>query len=472
MQVIKRRINIRDFAEKFGGNEPCIFPSSAQTSFGNIPYDIKVGENNDSGDTFLPNVPQVVEFFPLYYGEQSGDVKDIVLRFGTFTHYYAWIRHFVMESRYYRPENQNGVPVWTEFGQDFEFEAEEEGELGKKDLFIAAEAVLSGLPEDTSGFTCDFDFICVNEDAETFKKMFISNVFCNDAFFAYCNGVIEGNYEPIEPFVEISLAIDSDINDLGSEEYISGGTIVYDGDLSGETEYYTESQLKTLIRQKNTVDGQGNILDFIEEVDDSGETHNHLRYLTNIPQGYLYSSEAGAYTYGKIISISQVDESGNTLSEIDFDNLTVADVGKTGYIQFEYLIGCLMTEDEEYEYVEEGLPYEDRYEFTISLSEYNHLPYVNIDYASGYMPEWGDEEKRYAKVWLIAEGEEYISGGSYFRNDNLIGTTEVRLQSDNIDIERGASAAYEAFNVLGEVNSVEDIEKYRNDWYRIKGKND
>ena len=88
------------------------------------------------------------------------------------------------------------------------------------------------------------------------------------------------------------------------------------------------------------------------------------------------------------------------------------------------------------------------------------------------MPEWGDEGKRYAKVWLFAEGEEYISGGSYFRNDNLIGTTEVRLQSDNIDIERGVSAAYEAFNVLGEVNSVEDIEKYRNDWYRIKGKND
>ena len=88
------------------------------------------------------------------------------------------------------------------------------------------------------------------------------------------------------------------------------------------------------------------------------------------------------------------------------------------------------------------------------------------------MPEWGESGKTYAKVELETTNEEWLSANTFIRYDTVIGTTDVSFTSNEVRIDRGASASYEALNVIGEVNTIEDIEKYRNDWFRIKGKND
>ena len=58
------------------------------------------------------------------------------------------------------------------------------------------------------------------------------------------------------------------------------------------------------------------------------------------------------------------------------------------------------------------------------------------------------------------------------KNEAFMHIHDYNIDHDDVYIERGTSASYEAFNVLGEVNTMEDIERYRDDWFRIKGKND
>ena len=58
------------------------------------------------------------------------------------------------------------------------------------------------------------------------------------------------------------------------------------------------------------------------------------------------------------------------------------------------------------------------------------------------------------------------------RGGFLLDIQDVKLDYRAVNIVRGTSASYEAFNVLGEMNTIDDIEKYRDDWYRIIGKND
>ena len=103
-------------------------------------------------------------------------------------------------------------------------------------------------------------------------------------------------------------------------------------------------------------------------------------------------------------------------------------------------------------------------------------------------PEDYDPEKQYAVIKITNEefceylynSEPYYTKkppeieekGIRVKNDAFMNIQDFLIMKDNVYIDRGTSAAYEAFNVLGETNAIEDIENYRDDWFRIRGKND
>ena len=535
MDVLKRIVNLRDFTEKFGGTEPYIdFDEiSGETSYGKIPYDINI----DSDVLMEINIPLTEEGY---------------LRYGNAARYYTWIRNFIMESKYYRALYPKGVFTWVETGGTLNFRDEP---IGKIDLFAASCLVCSALPEEES-YACN-DIICLNENAEEFKEMFNDVDSAVDYIDLFENYILTGNYSAVTPFVDVTIALNSMANDLGSEEYLDIEAVENEEDYP-EDEFYVESQLKTLLRTKTSVDENGNVLDFVE----SGGV-NELRYVSGVPQSFLYDTERGCYTYNIISSITLNYETE-----------------KKGTIEFVYYVGCLLDAAEN---KENGIKYTEVYNFTVEISDFNNKEYIKIDYGSGFRPEWGEDNKQYAKItydgfkskiysfqevriymattdhtqtweneywipmgktidvknkkyymWLkyeqyrdtnsyqpadddvpnkyiltldspenITEESDYyvlsvdnnqifnyddfygdkvcyiteirkktVEQPPFIRRDTLIGTTEVKFNADNVIIDRGSSASYEAFNVLGEVNSITDIEKYHNDWYRIKGKND
>lgn len=513
METIKRRINIKDFVEKFGKNEPCVDKEAdySGTSYGFIPYNILITEE-------FPTVFQSMPSYSLISGATA-------VKYGTFAQYYTWMRKFIMESKYYTPRKRHKKTYWTEIGEDLNYK---EGNDGKYFLFNESESVLDSLPEDMSGYTCGKSIICVNESADTFFEQYKS---INDAidFLDFSEDFIfEGKYEIDEPFIELPILIEEEINDLGVEEmcwpeeialdnenkyvdrlwkardgfaYVKGEYGIKNGNVykakldieigkeydiedweicewnDSETEssttYTTESRLKNLKRQKLTIDDNNNTLDFVFN---NANLKCEIPYLIGVPFGNPYDEKISAYTYDIMNSIVFTKSDGSEL--INYNNLNNSDIGINGKVTFKYVIGNLLTGDTSVEICTDdsggGIMYEEEHDFTVTAITFTlntityMLPYIKINYNSRN----GEDNVQLAKIYLKNTEETQIFANTMIRNDKVVGITDYSFNVGKINIDRGSSSSYEAFNVIGEVNSLTDIEKYHNDWFRISGKND
>ena len=263
-----------------------------------------------------------------------------------------------------------------------------------------------------------------------------------------------------------------DIYSINNAEYISDGKLW----VELKKYSYTESRLKTLKRQKESIDDDGNMLDFVFNVDN---IRCELVYTTGIPYNNVYNEKISAYTYDVINKIICTKNNGDIQ---DVLNLTSSDVGTKGKIYFRYIIGNMLTGDTEAEiYSDEtagGVVCEETYNYSIKnkhfrLNGYDYaLPYIDIDYSTGEVPNNAEPNKLYAKIYITNTGENLIDLNSLIRYDTMVGIERSEFNVSEIKVDRGASASYEAFNVLGEINSLDDIENYHDDWFRIKGKND
>ena len=54
-----------------------------------------------------------------------------------------------------------------------------------------------------------------------------------------------------------------------------------------------------------------------------------------------------------------------------------------------------------------------------------------------------------------------------FSDDRLLGTTYVDVDLPRISVDRGTYTAMERHYILGEVNSFDDLEKYRNNIFKL-----
>ena len=457
MEIIKRVVNIRDFIEKVGGHEPYLpldDEDSGATSYGKIPYNILVDEDNE---WLLPFIP---------YYEDSGVTG---IKYATLMNTYFWIKKFITNSEYYKIIKRNRALEWINIldGADF---------IQKVTALAQSVGVVNELPE-VEEYFCN-DIICVSEDAEEFNNTYSGSTDVVIGILNYAIEVINGNYNITEPFAEIPIALDCNIDDMGGvycdpDQEWSG--ITYDNEAaSGET-FYTESQLNTLIRHKTSLDYEGNEVEFIYN---SAGGYGEILYLIGIPASLSYDKKLGSYSYNYL---KQVLVDGQDITAF-YQTMNKQMVGKSGKIKFIYYVGNFLI-DEDTDITDNslnGLKYIDEYEYKIALSsrmgvtDDSTVPYIKIDLTTGIFPNITnfDSKKQYAEVEFKANGEEWTTIDNFIRYDELVGINEARFTNRSIAIDRGASASYEAFNIIGEVNSIKDIEKYRDDWFRIKGKND
>lgn len=223
---------------------------------------------------------------------------------------------------------------------------------------------------------------------------------------------------------------------------------------------YAESRLKTLLRERREYDGDGKPLPYCL----SGETRV-LPYLIGVPFNIVYSG--GTYFYNALESVSYYDKDGEIVSVCNNTLYFISGLTpETGVIEFKYRVGSMLSEETGVTGAD-GVLYTDRYYYKVNVDD---EPYIVV---GGSLMRDEDTDTIYAEISEVqVDNEPVINPKWLIKRDISMGVQEMMINSNDVYIRRGTSASYEAFNVLGEVNTIEDIEKYRDDWFRIKGKND
>ena len=326
------------------------------------------------------------------------------------------------------------------------------------------------------------------ENEQCGKLAVVSNEFewFIDTFETIENAIAFLNLNPIggpTSNIILPIYISQDIFDLGTytaiiDESDSGSSFsnedIYE-DESGVTDY-AESKLKTLLREKRSYDNEGNLLPYVIENEHTVNEKNELPYRRNAPCSITY--EAGAYYYNVLEHVTYYVEDGNGELIEDSNSRDEMSPGSNpngsvvpdeGVIEFKYRVGNSMDLNQS---TNDGILYTERRRYTLEMGENGRL-YINVSDETITMPAGVEPGVQYAEISDVGKtyNEEELNGW-YIKEPHLIGVHESNIDVGNVYVDRGTSASYEAFNVLGEVNSIDDIEKYRDDWYRIKGKND
>ena len=326
------------------------------------------------------------------------------------------------------------------------------------------------------------------ENEQCGKLAVVSNEFewFIDTFETIENAVAFLNLNPIggpTSNIILPIYISQDIFDLGTytaiiDESDSGSSFssedIYE-DESGVTDY-AESKLKTLLREKRSYDNEGNLLPYVIENEHTVNEKNELPYRRNAPCSITY--EAGAYYYNVLEHVAYYVEDGNGELTEDSNSRDEMSPGSNpngsvipdeGVIEFKYRVGNSRDLNQS---TNDGILYTERRRYTLEMGENGRL-YINVSDETITMPAGVEPGVQYAEISDVGKtyNEEELNGW-YIKEPHLIGVHESNIDVGNVYVDRGTSASYEAFNVLGEVNSIDDIEKYRDDWYRIKGKND
>lgn len=424
MDTYKRKINLRHFAPQSGTSK-----------------DIAVSGNF----SFLPN--------------SDGKVK-----WETYSHYKGWLERFIVDSAVYEVRKRDNEVILVDARKYC-------SEYVNAENFTEQLSVLKGWLCDSCGvyedvhaarvgvsLDCCGKKVFVSADADDFIGMFGGK----DNACRLLSSDLTGS---VKQSVDIPILISSDVQDLGMYEVFTGDTepdyvcrnIVQSG--------YVESKLDTLLRARKTYDDNGNILPYCFNPE---ERRNELPYALNIPCDVTYSNGCFLCNILKEIHYYRDNGAENTAARdaVYYDGT----MDTAGTIEFVYRVGVIYDESGDERNDESGIEYKEKRRYELSNDGENALI---ISDSTVDNPEEYDPAKQYARYYINDEACEYVySDGFMFKNDAFMNVQDSLIMKDNVYIDRGTSAAYEAFNVLGETNTIEDIENYRDDWFRIRGKND
>lgn len=281
---------------------------------------------------------------------------------------------------------------------------------------------------------------------------------------------------------------------------------------------YTESKLNYFISQRRTYDDNGNVLPFILEDTIDGE----LTYLI-YKSGYVNYIEKTDGIYVDVLKNvkyhsnnqwNEMEKNKNNMYTI-FRNNNIINSGYTNIdsIRFTFIIDAQVQNDEIVEgtgVVYEETRYCNKKQLTCKINgEEKTFNYIDIDSLSVFS-KTNNLKKSYAKILNISvndkfnvweNGVDYNKGdivfdyltNSYYRslvnhntgvpgtpilwklldfshlfvNDKLFGTSYVDVDLPKISIDRGNYTAMERHYILGEINSFDDLEKYRNNMFKL-----
>ena len=410
---------------------------------------------------------------PVNFDENRG---EYFVRFGTLSNYVSWTLKFVEDSALYQYCKRKSGFFWKNVGKIAEISKENCKMTLNLDAVLAD--VLSEYPlEAETGDLC-----VISASADTFNNIFgtLSKV---KQFYEFSCEKLKANSGERPQYIDIPILITEKYEDLGQFTEYDGhipdkntsmadgnAKIGYDLITAGTNSYsyepkpslaYTDSRIQQLKRIKKTYDKDGVEIPFI--IPEEG-TFGELQFQEKMPLNMRFESEF-CY-YDRINSITFENESGETVEKEDGN-----------IIRFDYEIGVSMESEGDSNVESPGVRYVEAYyytvrEMTVDLDGSGGgivYKYIDIDFTSPANEEW-----KYPAEIIIDSGdygEDYFNNGNFIFDEALAGIHNYSESVSNVFVERGTSAAFEAFNLMGQMNSVEEIERYKGDLFKIGKEN-
>ena len=410
---------------------------------------------------------------PVNFDENRG---EYFVRFGTLSNYVSWTLKFVEDSALYQYCKRKSGFFWKNVGKIAEISKENCKMTLNLDAVLAD--VLSEYPlEAETGDLC-----VISASADTFNNIFgtLSKV---KQFYEFSCEKLKANSGERPQYIDIPILITEKYEDLGQFTEYDGhipdkntsmadgnAKIGYDLITAGTNSYsyepkpslaYTDSRIQQLKRIKKTYDKDGVEIPFI--IPEEG-TFGELQFQEKMPLNMRFESDF-CY-YDRINSITFENESGETVEKEDGN-----------IIRFDYEIGVSMESEGDSNVESPGVRYVEAYyytvrEMTVDLDGSGGgivYKYIDIDFTSPANEEW-----KYPAEIIIDSGdygEDYFNNGNFIFDEALAGIHNYSESVSNVFVERGTSAAFEAFNLMGQMNSVEEIERYKGDLFKIGKEN-
>ena len=410
---------------------------------------------------------------PVNFDENRG---EYFVRFGTLSNYVSWTLKFVEDSALYQYCKRKSGFFWKNVGKIAEISKENCKMTLNLDAVLAD--VLSEYPlEAETGDLC-----VISASADTFNNIFgtLSKV---KQFYEFSCEKLKANSGERPQYIDIPILITEKYEDLGQFTEYDGdipdknasmadgdAKIGYDLITAGTNSYsyepepslaYTESRIQQLKRIKKTYDKDGVEIPFI--IPEEG-TFGELQFQEKMPLNMTFESDF-CY-YDRINSITFENESGETVEKEDGN-----------IIRFDYEIGVSMKSEGDSNVESPGVRYVEAYyytvrEMTVDLDGSGGgivYKYIDIDFTSPANEEW----EYPAEIIIDSDdyGEDYFNNGNFIFDEALAGIDNYSESTSNVFVERGTSAAFEAFNLMGQMNSVEEIERYKGDLFKIGKEN-
>lgn len=449
-------------------------------------YDIKVNDE------------ELKEILPLY--------KDDVLRYGTFREYYYLCIDFEKNANVYK-KCANGK--W------------------RKESDVTRETDLPIYPStDDIDENFNGDRVIIYNDADYLKGKFTrQETLCHDIFVVsdFCKKCFgNGNIKKEVPYANVSVYLSSEINDqgrieyaipkwVGGKEYEKGQYVIYDGNI-----YRAERNIEIKAKtdgtfEKPTDDDSG--WRKVEQVPISSEPVtvtgiseqrstmflSKKKYIEEkrdengklIITEYPFYEDGGKFYFPYIKRKIGVGDGAARLERIRFNGQEEIRGENIVVYPFESIFkdyGDVITsvtfnfslyDEHEGENVtdwDDAVKYEETYHTTMTATtsgiKYFFIETGDTQTVSNFNSDLTKEERNvnFAAVSYTVNKEKYdedeMEKLNFFIKISPIGSQDIKMDID-ADIDRGSCALFEKMNILGEVKSIRDLEKYRNNYFDI-----
>lgn len=279
-------------------------------------------------------------------------------------------------------------------------------------------------------------------------------------------------------------------NETNNWEKLNFPTSNEDLDVSpdNDKEYYTESKLDIFLSQRKTHSDDGELMDFVVI------KYKGINVCLKYKGGYINRRTINNITYIDKLQSVEFGNGENVWTEIKYENISLnADlnyyyviytdtlgfkegISKSSEIKFTYLIGAQIDSNEEI-VKDSGVKYEEIRKCSFVKNDYtidginNTYGFCKIEPLSVYSTE-NNLKKPYARLLSLKRDDNYDKFTNTIFNtslsdDRLLGTSYVDVDLPKISVDRGTYTAMERHYILGEVNSFDDLEKYRNNIFKL-----
>lgn len=517
METIYKKISLEDFTSRNNGVIPSYLNGEytdieqlggMYSDYGRMPMDVIVSGNGGATDftSIYPNLSAYEDLEGIYRDlsvfEGKLPISDAdgvkVLRYKNMLTYYKYIKDFYKECEIYILCLKKGENYWRRvytksINEFFSLEITD---------FISRDA-------DTSSYKKG-DIICVHDDSDKYKMLFYSNgVRLDKAFYFLSEEIINTESKDNSiftiPYMNVSVYIENDIDNLGydtpaCEEWIAnkhyhyGETVFYDGKAwvmkdrnGGGTFFTTDDYIPKFDYSKwerscdnETVEtndiikvgcDKGVIGDFMR----SKMTYNtdgvKLNYIYNMDNGNIelpfkrgicnYDFARGVadkFISAKLYVNDKLIENG--IKEGDGVFILQKGLHSLGeYLEFEFVyVKDMIIGDDGSPIEDSGMRYTERY-IAEPCSDYVYGKEDNKVYVDGF--------KFVSTVSCSVEyGKEMYAKGEFevfptIKYETTIGSCDLYEDVD-VNVRRGSYSAFEKHSILGEINTLEDLEEYKN----------